>query len=89
MVQTRHQYNNWVENRRDGYQSGESQCSDCSSQRSTHSNNDYGHGGSDYGGSDDMRSSGPQYRPNDHCKRHRKNDDQPKTNVVRSYTRRG
>ena len=29
-----------------------------------------------------------QYRPNDHAKRHRLNDDQPKTQHVISYTRR-
>jgi len=60
-------------------------CEECS-QRSERS---YG-GDGDYSDaeSSSMSFGGPNYRPNDRCKRHRLADDQPKSEVVSSYRRR-
>lgn len=78
MVQTRRQYNQWVENRGSNYQSSqsESECSQCS-QDSYSYNHDA-----------DNAPNYPSYRSNDQCKRHRQQDDDPYTENVVSYTRR-
>lgn len=85
MVQTRRQYRNWVSNRGDNYQSSQESCSECSQRSSSqHSNGfDFGDGGDFSNG-----PSHPQYRSNDRCKRHRVDDDVPKTERVVSYMRR-
>lgn len=77
MVQTRRQYNNWVATRGDNYQS--SQSSQGSSQHSIGS----------FGGGNDYEPEGnPNYKENDHCKRHRKEDGSEKTKKVKAYKRR-
>lgn len=75
MVQTRRQYNNWVENRGVNYETSQSTCSSCSqrSEASQRSDNDNG-----YEPFDDDVPQGASYKPNDHCKRHRNQDGQPK-----------
>ena len=87
MVQTRRQYNHWVANRGDQYQSSQESCDACSqrsSESSQHSNGfDFGDGGTFANG-----PSHAQYHRNDRCKRHRLHDDVPKTERVVSYLRR-
>lgn len=86
MVQTRRQYNRWVEERGDNYHSTQeddaSQCTECS-QRSDSNHFEFNDGG-DF----DAAPHHPQYRGNDRCKRHRLHDDVPKTERVVSYLRR-
>lgn len=83
MVQTRRQYNHWVANRGDGYQSSQSSQSSIGSGHS----NAY-----DFGGSQNSQDTGPAthaaYSPTDHCKRHRRPDSEPRNKAVRSYIRR-
>lgn len=87
MVQTRRQYNNWVQSRGQDFSSQSSEesyhsfynpsqdnCLECS-QRSNASNHSTG-------------VSGPQYRNRDTCKRHRVRDDQPYSEIVTQYRRR-
>lgn len=82
MVQTRRQYNRWVQNRGDNYESSQSECSDCS-QRSEMSDNGYEHAQSHDDGPPELQHrNGAQYRSNDHCKRHRKRDNDPYTEAV-------
>ncbi len=85
MVQTRRQYNRWVDERGEDYQTSQSTCSDCSqrSEASQH-DNDFAH---EYQEELNERN-GPSYRPNDHCKRHRNRDNDPYTEEVTTYRRR-
>lgn len=87
MVQTRRQYNRWVEDRGVDYQSTQESCEDCSQRSQYSDNNDNGF---DFERSQetDMGPNGPSYRPNDQCKRHRKQDGEPKTEEVVTYRRR-
>lgn len=79
MVQTRRQYHSWVASRGDNYQSSQESCSECASQASQHSS----HYSFDY----DSHPF-PSYSANDHCKRHRKPDNEPYTEEVVAYSRR-
>lgn len=87
MVQTRRQYRSWVEERQGRRHTAGSESSQ-SSQGS------FGFSQDDNGSQDssmfDGVSSGNRasYAPNDHCKRHRKPDDEAKTKNVGSYSRR-
>lgn len=77
MVQTRNQWNSWA-NRgfRNTQSTQNSECESC--------NNSI-----DYNPPDnDMHGTHNQYSDNDHCKRHRKPDNQEKTQRVVSYKRR-
>lgn len=81
MVQTRRQYQHWVEHRGDNYQSSQSTCSECSQASSQQSNAySFQHEAGD--------SHMPSYGTNDHCKRHRHPDSDPYSEVVTSYHRR-
>jgi hypothetical protein len=86
MVQTRRGYQQWVNTRGENYQSSQDSCESCSqrSQNSSQESNaaDYGY---DMG---DGPNNFGDYGANDHCKRHRKPDNEPKTKVVSSYRRR-
>ena len=91
MVQTRNQWNKWA-NR--GFRNTQSQCSDCSSQSSNGNSQggfDFYHSQSSQGSHHSNGDPNPDrdmYGPNDHCKRHRKDDGQPKTEAVTTYRRR-
>lgn len=85
MVQTRRQYRQWVDTRRADYHTDQSETSSQSSQASW--------GGASYGGnSQTSQDNGPathaSYSPADHCKRHRRPDNEPHNNAVRGYSRR-
>ena len=78
MVQTRNQWRTWADRGFRNTQSsqGSSSCSSCSQES---------------GGSFNMNQPNADrdlYAPNDHCKRHRKEDGEPKTEAVTSYRRR-
>lgn len=79
MVQTRHQWNTWAER---GFRN---------TQSSQGSNNSYSYSqpsnGSDHG-MGTANADRDLYSPNDHCKRHRREDGEPKTEEVVSYRRR-
>lgn len=94
MVQTRRQYSSWVTERAGRRHTDDSECESCASQASSQSQGyDFGNSqqGSDNG---DMFDAVPgpapasMYRPNDHCKRHRREDGEPKNMHVAGYSRR-
>ena len=83
-MQTRRQYQDWVNNRGADYTTDQSQeCEECS-QASNNSNHSFSN--SDYDTS--HVPSGATYRANDVCKRHRNRDGEPYSEVVTSYRRR-
>lgn len=82
MVQTRNQWNAWANRGFRNTQSsqGSSRHSQMSFNMSQHSNDDHN--------MDEPNADRNLYAPNDHCKRHRKEDGEPKTEEVRTYRRR-
>lgn len=93
MVQTRRQYGNWIEERAGRRHTDDSECESCASQASSHSQG-FSFNGSQQGDDDGGMFNGvggganASYGPNDHCKRHRKPDDEPKNKQVQGYSRR-
>ena len=87
MVQTRRQYNQWIDDRRGRRHTSQSESE--SSQSSQFSFNNSYAGSQDSTMFDDVPSgSHAMYGPNDHCKRHRKTDNDPKNQAVVGYRRR-
>ena len=86
MVQTRNQWNLWA-NR--GFRNTQSsQGSSQGSERNSYSfENNYSSQGSNHA-MDTPNPASSLYGPNDHCKRHRVEDGEPKTEEVTSYRRR-
>ena len=66
--------------------SSQSSCESCS-QRSDN-NDSYSYNGGDDDNNSTGAPRGAQYRPNDHCKRHRQQDGEEKTEEVVGYRRR-
>ena len=94
MVQTRRQYGNWIEQRAGRRHTDDSDCETCASQASSASQG-YSFGGSQHGSDDGSMFNGipgpnPNnlYHANDHCKRHRREDGEPKNMHVAGYARR-
>lgn len=81
MVQTRRQYHRWVDERGEDYHTSQSQCSSCASQASAHDSFTFSQ-------HSDHPTEFPSYSPNDHCKRHRKPDEDEYSEQVVSYHRR-
>ena len=89
MPVTRGQYRRYCEDNPHDYLSQQSSqsCSECSQSSqgsSQHSDGSFG-GGND---NDYEPEGNPNYKENDHCKRHRKEDGSEKTKKVKGYKRR-
>lgn len=86
MVQTRHQWNTWANRGFRNTQStqGSSQSSQHSNAYSMNSQQSY----QDHINMEMENHDRNMYGPNDHCKRHRKPDGEPKTEAVTTYRRR-
>jgi hypothetical protein len=96
MVQTRGGYNRWVQERGSNYETSddEEECEACSERSSQSNQGSFSYNG---GSQSSQRSSifedapgggGPSYSDNDRCRRHRKQDNDPKNVQVVSYRRR-
>lgn len=95
MVQTRRQYNSWVQERRGRRHTAASQeeCESCASEASSQrsvGNFSIANDEPDNGDMFDGVGGGARatYGDNDRCRRHRRPDDEPRNRPVRAYSRR-
>ena len=84
MVQTRRQYNRWVQERGDGYTTSQSSQSSQASYASFGGFSQHSRGGSDHG----IEEQRARYSPVDTTRRHRLPDGEPYNVAVNNHRRR-